>query len=260
MSGAAILTVVSAGYAPVKGTAHRPYAAVELSTTGAVGDRRLCLADLERRSVLRTVQNPRLLTVLARRDGDVLELTVPGEAPLAAEIEPTGETVTCDYWGRPADLAVLAGPHAELLGDHLGRRVALTAAPPAAVVFAGPTVTLVGTATLRDLGERTGLDLLAESARFRATLVVETDEPYVEETWLGRELGAGSAVLRGGASIPRCTVIDHSPATGEKDARLLKALASYRPLNGAGEPAFGIYASVAAPGVVTPGATTASLL
>ena len=91
-------------------------------------------------------------------------------------------------------------------------------------------------------------------------VVVETDEPYVEETWLGRELGAGSAVLRGGASIPRCTVIDHSPATGEKDARLLKALASYRPLNGAGEPAFGIYASVAAPGVVTPGATTASLL
>ncbi|SFB73644.1 hypothetical protein SAMN04487968_101223 [Nocardioides terrae] len=251
MSGVIILNVVSAGYAPVKGTAHRPYDAVGLAATGAVGDRRLCAVDLERRRVLRTVQNPSLLTVVAGRDGDVLELTAPGQAPVAAEIEPTGGTVTCEYWGRPVELAVLAGPHADVLSDHLGKRVVLAAAPPAAVVYGGPTVTLVGTASLRDLGERCGVDLLAESARFRATLVVETEEPYVEESWLGRELQAGSAVLRGGVAIPRCAVIDHSPATGEKDARLLKALVTYRPLNAAGEPAFGVYASVTTPGAVT---------
>ncbi|GAA1967126.1 hypothetical protein GCM10009798_29330 [Nocardioides panacihumi] len=238
------LTVVSAGYAPVKGTAHRPYDVVELAPSGAVGDRGLCLVDLEQHRVLRTIQNPRLLTVLARRAGDRLEVTVPGAAPLAAPIEPTGESVTCDYWGRPVELRVLAGPHADLLGDHLGKRVTLTAAPPATVVYDGAGVTLVGTASLRELGERAGLDLLAESARFRATLVVETDEPYVEETWLGRDLAAGDARLRAGVPIPRCAVIDHSPTTGEKDVRLLKTLASYRPLNGAGEPVFGIYAQV----------------
>ena len=245
------LTVVSAGYAPVKGTAHRPYDVVELTPTGAVGDRALCLVDLEQHRVLRTIQNPRLLTVLARREGDVLEVTVPGHDTLAAPTAQTGETVICDYWGRPVELAVLAGPHADLLGEHLGKRVTLTAAPPATVVFNGPTLTLVGTASLRDLGERTGLDLVAESARFRATLVVETDEPYVEETWLGTELTAGEATLRAGIAIPRCAVIDHSPRTGEKDARLLKALAAYRPLNAAGEPAFGIYAQVTEPGTVT---------
>jgi uncharacterized protein len=245
------LTVRSAGYSPVKGTAHRPYDVVELTPTGAVGDRRLCLVDLEQRRVLRTIQNPRLLTVLARRDGDVLTVTVPGADPLEAPVVPAGETVTCDYWGRPADLAVLDSPHAALLGEHLGKRVTLTAAPPAAVVYNGPSVTLVGTASLRELGERAGLDLVAESARFRATLVVETDEPFVEETWLGHDLRAGDATLRAGVPIPRCAVIDHSPASGEKDVRLLKALAGFRPLNGAGEPAFGIYAQVVVAGRVT---------
>ena len=38
--------------------------------------------------------------------------------------------------------------------------------------------------------------LVDEAARFRATLVVETTEPYVEDTWLGREVAVGSAVLR----------------------------------------------------------------
>jgi hypothetical protein len=244
------LTVVSAGYAPVKGTAHRPYDVVDLTPTGAVGDRGLCLVDLDRRRVLRTIQNPRLLTVLARRDGDLLEVTVPGADPVVARIEPTGEQVTCDYWGRPVELTVLTGPHAGLLGDHLGKAVTLTAAPPATVVYNGPSITLVGTASLRDLGERTGLDLVAESARFRATLVVETAEPYVEETWLGHELTAGGATLRGGVPIPRCAIIDHSPVTGEKDARVLKALAAHRPLNSAGEPSFGIYAQVTASGTV----------
>ena len=252
MTPATRLAVVSAGYAPVKGTAHRPYDVVELTPTGVAGDRGVCLVDLERQRVLRTVQNPRLLTVLARRDGDVLTDEVPGAEPLAAALERTTETVTCDYWGRPAEVTVLRGPHAALLGEHLGKRVTLAAAPPAAVVFNGPTVTVVGTASLRDLGERTGRDLLAEAARFRANLVVETDEPYVEERWVGQELLVGEATLRAGVPIPRCAVVDHSPTTGEKDVRLLKALAGHRPLNAAGEPAFGVYAQVTRSGRVGP--------
>jgi len=252
MTAPARLTVVSAGFAPIKGTAHRPYDVVELTPTGVAGDRGLCLIDLDRRRVLRTVQNPRLLTVLARRDGEVVRVEVPGEEPLEAAVELTTETVTCDYWGRPAEVTLLRGPHAAVLGEHLGKPVTLAAAPPAAVVFDGPTVTVIGTASLRDLGERTGRDLLAEAARFRANLVVETDEPYVEERWVGQELLVGEATLRAGVPIPRCAVVDHSPTTGEKDVRLLKALAGHRPLNAAGEPAFGVYAQVTSPGRVGP--------
>lgn len=247
------LQVVSAGFAPLKGTAHRPLPEVRLDANGAVGDRALCLVDVAERKVLRTVQNPALLTVAARRDGEILEVTVPGHDPLAAEVEPTTETLPCDYWGRPVPLTLVDGPHAALLSEHLGREARLAAAPPAAVVYHGPGITLVGTASLADLGERTGLDLLAEAARFRATLVVETEEPYVEERWLGRELPVGTATIRIGVPIPRCAVIDHSPVTGLKDARLLKTLAGYRPRNAAGEPAFGVYADVVGPGAVTTG-------
>jgi uncharacterized protein YcbX len=110
-------------------------------------------------------------------------------------------------------------------------------------------VTLVTTASLRDLAGQVGQDAV-DAARFRPTLVVETDEPYAEDTWLGREVRVGEATLRVGVPIPRCAVIDINPGTGERDVRLLKTLASHRPLNRAGEPAFGVFAEVVTPGTV----------
>jgi uncharacterized protein len=80
--------------------------------------------------------------------------------------------------------------------------------------------------------------------------VVETDEPYVEDTWLGEEVEVGEARLRVAGPIPRCAVVDHHPVTGEKDARLLQALVSSRPRNSAGEPVLGVYAECVRPGVV----------
>ena len=116
------------------------------------------------------------------------------------------------------------------------------------VVFAG-SVSVVTTASLRDLARQAGLDAL-DAARFRPNLVVETDEPYAEDTWLGREIRVDGATLRIGVPIPRCAVIDVHPETGERDVRLLKTLASHRPLNRAGEPAFGVFAEVVTPGTV----------
>ena len=49
---------------------------------------------------------------------------------------------------------------------------------------------------------------------------------------------------------PRCAVIDHHPETGARDGRLLKALVASRPTNRAGEPMFGVYATVVTPGRV----------
>ena len=90
-----------------------------------------------------------------------------------------------------------------------------------------------------------------EAARFRATLVLDTDEPWVEDTWLGREIDLGGATVRIGGPVPRCAVIDHHPETGEKDARILRALVRQRPTNRAGEPMFGVYATVTRPGRVS---------
>lgn len=242
--------VRSVGFAPVKGMRHVAHDRIFLDERGAVGDRARCLVDVERAMVLRTVQNPTLLAVVARLDGDVLSLTLPSGESAVAPAQASGETVAADYWGRSVDLSLLAGPHAELMSSWLGRPVRLAAAPRGGVVFGG-AVTIVGTASLRDLAERSSRpSLVDEAARFRATLVVETDEPYLEETWLGADLAAGDARLRVGVPVPRCAVIDHHPETGVKDTSLLTVLAGHRPCNRAGEPMFGVYAECVRPGVV----------
>jgi uncharacterized protein len=244
--------VRSAGFAPVKGMRHLAHDQVLLDERGAVGDRAWCLVDPERAVVLRTVQNPSLLAVTATSAGDVLTMTLPTGESVAAPSAESGETLACDYWGRTVDLALLEGPHAELMSAWLGRPVRLAAAPRGAVVFAD-AITIVGTASLEDLAERTGrASVVDEAARFRATLVVETDEPYVEETWLGSEVEVGEARLRVAGPIPRCAVIDHHPETGIKDTTLLKTLARHRPVNRVGEPMFGVYAECVAAGAVVP--------
>ena len=247
------LRVVRAGFAPIKGTRHLAHDRVVLDVQGVVGDRGFALVSVDetdpaRGRVLRTVQHPSLVAVRAELAGDRLEVELPDGETASAEPVATGERLTCDYWGREVELAVVGGPHAELFSKWLDRPVRLACARRGDVVFAG-AVSVVTTASLRDLARQAGQDAL-DAARFRPNLVVETDEPYAEDTWLGQEVRVGGATLRIGAPIPRCAVIDGHPETGERDVRLLKTLASHRPLNRAGEPAFGVFAEVVTPGAV----------
>jgi uncharacterized protein YcbX len=239
-----------AGFAPVKGMRHLALDQVLLDEHGAVGDRAWCLVDATGARVLKTVQHPSLIAVVARTRGDELELTLPTGESVSAPAPRSSEHITCDYWGRSVDLALTDGPHAELLSGWLDEPVRLAAAPRGGVVFADP-VTIVGTASLRDLATRVGHEeVRQQAARFRATIVVETEEPYVEDSWAGQEHVVGEATLRIGGPVPRCAVIDHHPVSGEKDVRLLTALARDRPTNRAGEPMLGVYATCVRPGRV----------
>lgn len=251
MSGPSV-RVLRAGFTPIKGTRHPGLPEVALDEHGAVGDRRLCLVDVEQRRVLRTVQHPGLVAVSARVRDDVLTVTLPDGRTAAGPVAGCGaDRLTVEYWGRPAEVDLVEGPHAALLAAHLGRPVALAAAPPRAVVY-GAGVTLVARASLAELAARAGMR--AEAARFRSTFVVDTDEPpYAEDAWAGRELVLGGATVRVGEPVGRCAVIDVDPVTGERRGRLLRTLASYRPRNEAGEPCFGVYAEVVRPGTVRPG-------
>jgi uncharacterized protein YcbX len=233
--------VRSVGFAPVKGMRHLDLDHVDLDEQGAVGDRAYCLVDVERRRVLRTVQHPSLMSIVAQSYDDGLALTLLTGERIEGQAAASGESITCDYWGRSVDLALTVGPHAGVLSRQLEQDVRLARAPRTAVVFGDP-VTVVTTASLRELA--------VEAARFRATLVLDTDDPWVEDTWLGKEIDLGGATVRVGGPVPRYTVIDHHPGTGEKDARILQSLVRRRPTNRAGEPMFGVYATVTRPGRV----------
>jgi uncharacterized protein YcbX len=247
------MTVTSVGFAPVKGTRHTSYDEVAVADGGPVGDRSLCFVDVECRRVLRTVQNPALVALAARYDGDELVIGLPDGRAARGIPERTGETLACEYWGRPAELDLLAGPWDDEVSAYLGASVRLAAARPGVVVYGAP-VSLVATASLRDLAARADRPTLPEeAARFRATMVVDAgDEPYAEESWVGREVRVGEATLRINIAIPRCAVIDLDPATGERTSGVLRALTT-RGVDDRGDPRFGVDAHVVRPGVVRPG-------
>lgn len=238
------LAVRSVGFTPIKGTRHVAQPDAEFDEWGPVGDRRYCLVDVDEQRVLRTVQNPSLVAIVAQFHGGELEVTLPDGRSVCAAPEASGETLTCDYWGRAVEAELTRGSHDVLLSSWLGKPVRLAKVPRGDVVYAQP-VTLVATASIADLGERAGHpDLLAEAARFRATALINTETPHIEETWAGREMSLSGARVRIGEAIPRCAVIDLDPVTGESGPRLMKTLAEYRGGNAKGEPFFGVYAQV----------------
>lgn len=255
------LNVLSAGFALLKGTRHEPRTGVRLTPTGVENDRRLCLVDVTKKQVLRTVQHQSLMAVRSELDGENLRVTFPDGKQYSSPLNLTGERLICEYWRRPEQVDLISGPLSEVFTYYLRKPVQLAQASHNMVY--GQPLSLVGTASLKAAGEDAGRDLVREHARFRSTLLVETDEPYIEETWADQvfslndasarasEYGlvggslAGKFSIRIGVPIPRCAVIDAHPQTGKKGARILKSLAKTRPLNADNEPCFGVYAQLA---------------
>lgn len=232
--------VARIGLTPLKGARHADLAEVHLSPTGPVGDRVFCLVDEHDDRVLRTVDHPRLVLVDATWDGTVLTVGSPGLGPVSAPVAATGVHLTPDYWGRAADLELVDGPHADLLGAHLGHPVRLARIRrPGQVVYGAP-VSLVATGELAELGE-------CDDRRFRATLTVDAEQVPTP----GSLVTIGEATIRVRSAIPRCRLIDVDPDTGDLDRRLLARLVD-RPRR-TGELPFGVDADVITPGTVRPG-------
>jgi uncharacterized protein YcbX len=98
-------------------------------------------------------------------------------------------------------------------------------------------------------------------------MLVEVDgcEVHEEDTWAGRRLRLGSAVVQVVGPVPRCVVTNENPETGAVDFSTLKAIVRYRgelaadlstpvahlPDNGAA--ILGMYATVEEPGTVALG-------
>ena len=76
---------------------------------------------------------------------------------------------------------------------------------------------------------------------------METDEPFVEESWPGRTLDVGSVRLRVEERIERCRTIDLAQDGVATTTRWLKALGGSRDL------CVGIYARVDQPGEIAVG-------
>lgn len=248
------LTVAQFGYSPMKGAQHTSRLAGNLKDGFLQEDRRLCLVDVERQRVIRTVQHPELMAIEVFLAEDLASACIVFLDKKGREVNLTPkQTIVCEFWGRSVELGLLETPVNQLFSRYLGRDVSLALAPPGGIFFGAP-FSLLGSATVEELARQLNYpQLVQETARFRPTFLIKTERPFEEEEWEGKPFTLTSAwgtmpeTLQGqnitvGQPIGRCAVVDSNPFTGARDLKLLKHLAQTRPATPTGEPRLGMYA------------------
>lgn len=108
-------------------------------------------------------------------------------------------------------------------------------------------LSLITTRTVESIGALRGIDLSV--LRFRPNLVIEplSATAFPEDEWVGHVLTVGTASMRIDARDKRCAVVNVDPATGRRDPRVLRAVATHR------ETCLGVYGSTVRPGGVAIG-------
>ncbi|MFV0259390.1 MAG: MOSC domain-containing protein [Acidimicrobiales bacterium] len=245
-----------------------------VASTGLDGDRRWQV--IGDGTVLTQRRHPGLATVRPEPVPGGLSITAPGHGTLTVADPDPGAT--------PASVPVLAGVPAVAgdAGDEAGtwvsavlgvnvRLVGLAAGagitlPEPFNVFSGQAIAfgdlapllVAGTASAAWLADRATEPFGVE--RFRANVVVATDQPFVEDTWDRFGIGAASATQV--VPWPRCAVpqVDQETGTRHREPALVlkahrwcddasAAPPALRPiLEGAG--LFGVACSVGPPGTV----------
>lgn len=237
---------------PVKGLALAHPGAVRVGAAGVEEDRRFLLVDVGAHKHA-APQCGALATVRAayRPEADVLALTLPDGSVVEDQVT-LGEPIESVFPGGTRTGRVVVGPWAGPLSEVAGTPLRLVKTERVGAAQDVHPVTLVSTASVRDLGRRLGRPDL-DGRRFRMTLELDGLDPYEEERWIGREVAVGGGVLRILDRVPRCVATTRDPVTGERDVDTLAALAAYRrTLDGVALP-LGVYAEVVRPGTLAVG-------
>ncbi|MHA2502872.1 MAG: MOSC domain-containing protein [Candidatus Kariarchaeaceae archaeon] len=106
-------------------------------------------------------------------------------------------------------------------------------------------VSIVSMQSIAKLSEERGSEPL-DPLRFRSNFYVEwdTDEPFYEDSLLGKSLQVGSVVMHITERNTRCRMINVDPETAEKDTSVLKTVTKLHDVK------FGIYGDVHSTGTV----------
>lgn len=248
--------VVSAlAVTPVKGTRLRPVTHVELALGGVRENRRFYLIDAQDRMVnakrLGTLQ-----TLISHYDDHRrwLEIEFPDGRVVAGKVE-LGPALETRFFSRKAGARLVLGDWSEAISAHVGEELRLVEADDASAVDRGARgpVTVVSAASIRRLAQEGGWQGV-DARRFRMLIEVEGVAAHAEDSWVGRRLSVGEAVIRARGHVGRCLITSRDPESGQVDLSTLDVLESYRRDLGTTEPLpFGVYAVVVAPGAVKVG-------
>lgn len=248
-------SVLRINVTPVKSMALSHPDQVDLGDVGVAEDRLFFLVDDEGRKFAADRYGP-LQTIRPVYDPDLehLSLVFPDGSVAEGDAAVFGEGLIVDFYRRPVRAHVVTGPWTEALSAFAGvpLRLARCDQPGEGIdVYHLTVVSNASVAALAGQGGRAG-DI--DPARFRMTFELDGCEPHEEDTWAGRRVRVGKALLRVHGQVPRCVVTTQDPSSGLKDFETLKTIVSYRPLmtDQKGIP-FGMYAEVQRPGRVRVG-------
>jgi uncharacterized protein YcbX len=234
---------------PVKGLAGEALDAVELSPgAGVPHDRRFAVLRgdtafdaasprwVAKEKCVMLVREHALARLRLRFDPQTaaLELSAPGEAPLATTLD-TDE-------GRERAAAYVA----RVVEPKGGAPRLVEAGAMSFTDVPENCISIVGHASIVSLGAALGRTI--EPERFRANVYLTDTEPFAEFGWLGQEVALGGVVVRPFARIPRCAATSVHPVTGERDVIVPKALKQHF-----GHVDMGVYAEVVRGGRVAVG-------
>jgi len=240
---------------PVKGLALHHPESIRVDETGAVGDRLFYLAD-ERPSLVSIARTGALVGITAAYDAPTGTLTLrDGDTVLAQDEVRLGAPIDADFFGfRTAPGHIVEGPFAKVLSERAGRALSLVRASQSIRAHDVEPVSLLGTGSVDQLSHVAGRPV--DARRFRMLIEFDGGLPHVEDTWEGRRLAIGDAVLVGGGPVQRCAGTTRDPDSGVVDLKTLALIGEYRgrqeSVFGAGFN-FGVYARCVVPGEIRVG-------
>jgi len=249
-------TVAALSLTAIKGLRIRRLEEVWIGPAGVREDRRFYLVD-ERGRMVNAKRLGALQSVQAEYDDDArrLSLTFPDGSTVVGAVE-LGEAVDTTFFSASLPARPVLGPFAAALTAWAGETLRLVEANPARPAVdrgALGTVSLVSSASLARLAEQAGADGI-DGRRFRMLLEVAGPEAHEEDSWIGRSLRVGQALVRLHGHVGRCLVTGLDPQTGHPDLPTLDLLRAYRDGLQSTEPLpFGVHGAVLEPGRVRVG-------
>jgi uncharacterized protein YcbX len=247
-------TVARLNVAPVKSTALHHPSEIRLEPYGAAGNRDLYVIDEDGRLLGGSRFGP-LVQIRADHDPRTERLTLafPDGTVVEGVAANLGRAITTDFYGRPVAAHVVEGPWGRPLSALAGRTVRLARVDRPGDGNDIEPVTIVSLASVDEVSRQGGHTGRLDPARFRMLLEVDGLAVHEEDSWAGRRVRIGDAVVRVGAPVPRCVVTTQDPTTGLRDFPTLSVIKRYRGVTGDHDLVFGMYGTVEEPGVVRVG-------
>jgi len=245
-------TVAGFTTTPVKSMALSRPDRIDLTAFGCVGDRRFLCARIDG-TRLSGISKGALMPIRPAYDpaAERLSLTFPDGRVVDDDASNVGAPLCVGLFHRTIPVRLLDGPFTDAIREH-ARDDTLIFARVVEPEYAGGThrASVISLASVADVGRHTADERL-DPRRFRMLIEVDGVDAYEEDTWRGRRVRFGEAIVRLGERMNRCVMTTLDPDTGEQNAPVLDALAEYRKVGN--ELLLGVFGDIEQAGTIAVG-------